>query len=135
MFEWPRAEGGGIISSLPFKIFWGARIPLAFVIGFFMLLISKGEKRSWKTSFLLKPKASGHQPGHNAPGFGSSQLASNPKTPSGNAQGGAVAGLQPGTPPLEPAGKDKPIVQKLCRQSRSRSRKQATDIESALVDP
>jgi hypothetical protein len=128
MFEWPQAERGGIILSLAFKIFWGTSIPLAVIIGFSIWLISKGEKRSWKISFLPKPKASGHQPGNNVPGSGSSQLASNPKAHSCNPQGGGVAGLQPGTPPRELAGKDKPIVndnggviQKLPRRCRSQS--------------
>jgi hypothetical protein len=149
MFEWPKANEGEIIVSLPFKIFWETSIPLAAVIGLLMWLISKCDERDWEnlltfpSRHLSKPRTPGHRPGNNASSSTFSQLASHPKAPSSNAQGDVVASLPLGTPSSGPAGKDKAIangnggaIQRwFIHRNRSRSHKQAIDIESVQVEP
>lgn len=144
MFEWPKAGEGEIIVSLPFKIFWETSIPLAVLTGLLMWLISEGEKRGWMNlpPFLVWRRAFGHQPGNDAPGPGSSEMSSRPKTPSSNAHGGVGAALPPQTPPRGPVGKDKTsptgsrgAMQRWFRKSRSPNRKHAADVEIALVSP
>jgi hypothetical protein len=143
MFEWPKAEEGEVIVSLPFKIFWRTSIPLAAVTGIIMWLISRGDKRGWETLSpvliwrSLRRRVFGHQPRNHAhaPGSGSSQLSSNPKNPSSNAHGDVTP---PKIPPhgakdkINPDG-NRGAVQRWFRGSQSR--KQATDVESSLVTP
>jgi hypothetical protein len=144
MFEWPKAGEGEIIVSLPFKIFWETSIPLAALTGLVMWLISEGEKRGWKNlpPFLVLQKAFGHQPVNDTPGSGSSEMSSNPKTPSSNAHDGVGAALPPQIPPRGPVGKDKTsrtgsrgAMQRWFQKSRSLNRKHATDVEIALASP
>lgn len=73
MFEWPKAEEGQILVSLPFRVFWATSICLAFLIGLLMWLISEGEKHEWKNKLLrlfgLPPSKSGSSPS-NSQGMG-----------------------------------------------------------------
>jgi hypothetical protein len=144
MFEWPKAAEGEVIISLPFGIFWGTSILLAALTGLVMWLISEGEKGGWKNlpPSLVWRRAFGHQPGNDAPGSSSSEMSSNPETPSSNAHDGVGVVLPPQTPPRAPVGKDKTspagsrgAMQRWFRKSRSLNRKHATDVEIALVSP
>jgi hypothetical protein len=117
MFEWPKAEEGEIVISLPFKIFWATSIPLGAIIGFLMWLISKCEKSDWKKflySLRIRPRPSGSRSRKSAPDSDSSHMASDPAASGSTAHGDGVTNLPvgstpAGTTPVGPAG-DKNIA-------------------------